>query len=250
MAKIALDLTAATTLHPREGIFLAGSLAAANAEVFVNADGANTVALIVSGTYVGTLTVEGSIDGVTYDTIPIKPVNAGGIYALTLASAAVGRWHGPVGPFRRVRVRMSAYTSGSAVVTLLAELGISDVTALLKASDSSVTVTAATGVIATLTLPAAGAGLFHYITRLIVQRHTSALLTAAATPILVTTTNLPGTRVLSFPADAAPQGVVATEIIEPTTPLRSSAANTATTVVGPATTGVIWRITADYYIAP
>ncbi len=30
----------------------------------------------------------------------------------------MGRWHGPVGPFRFVRARMSAFTSGAANVVL------------------------------------------------------------------------------------------------------------------------------------
>jgi hypothetical protein len=87
---------------------------------------------------------------------------------------------------------------------------------------------------------------FHYIDRIVIQRFATALLTAGATPVLVTTTNLPGTRVFSFPAEAAAQGTMYSEIVEPARPLRSSAAGTATTIVAPATTGVIWRITADY----
>jgi hypothetical protein len=145
---------------------------------------------------------------------------------------------------------MSAYTSGSATVYLVSDVSPSELLMLPKSADQSVTNTGVAAAAVTLTLGAPGAGLFHFITRLIVQRHTSALLTAAATPLLVTTTNLPGSRVLSFPADAAPQGQVATEIIESSAPLKSSAANTATTIIMPATTGVIWRATADYYVAP
>lgn len=249
MSKLSKDLSSGV-LHPRENIFDTGSLAALNAEVVVGADGSATVGLIVTGTYVGTLTVEGSLDGSNWDVIPIKPVNAGGIYVLTLASAAVGRWQGPCSPFAFVRVRMSAFTSGSANVRLSTDIGISELLVFPKAAELAVTVTAAIGVAATLTIPAAGAGLFHYITRLQVQRFAGAVLTPAATPVLVTTTNLPGARVLSFPAEAAAQGTIYSEIIEPSQPLRSSAANTATTIVCPATTGVIWRVTADYYVAP
>ena len=118
----------------------------------------------------------------------------------------------------------------------------------------AVWITGAAGVAAaaavTLSLAAGGAGFFHYITRLVMQRFATAALTAAATPIVVTTTNLPGSKAFSFPADAAAQGVVAQEVLEPTVPIRSSAANTATTIVCPATTAVIWRVTADYYLAP
>lgn len=252
MAKISKNVDAGlgSTLHPRENPFITGSLASLNAELDLGADGAASVALIVTGTYVGTITVEGSIDGTNWDSIPMRPVNAGSIYVLTLASAAVGRWVGPCGAFRQVRARMSAFTSGSATALLTSDISPVELLALTKAADQSVTNTGVAAAAVTLTLGAPGAGLFHYITRIIVQRHTSALLTAAATPILVTTTNLPGSRVLSFPADAAPQGQVATEIIEPSSPIRCSAANTATTIVCPATTGVIWRATADYFNAP
>lgn len=250
MTKLSLDLTAATVLHPRENIWGIGNLAALNAETIVRADGAATVGLIVTGTYVGTLTVEGSIDGTNWDSIPMRPISGGGVIVLTLASAAVGRWQGPCAPFAFVKVRMSAYTSGAAVVRIAADMGASDLVAFPKAADLSVTVTAAISTAATLTIPAAGAGLFHYITRLQVQRFAGALLTAAATPVLVTTTNMPGTRVLSIPAEAAAQGTIYTELLEPAQPLRSSAANTATTIVAPLTTSVIWRITADYYAAP
>jgi hypothetical protein len=246
MAKITRDL-ASTSLHPRENIFLSGNINAVNGEVVIDADGASTVALVVTGAYVGTLTVEGSIDGTNYDVIPLRPVNVGGVYVLTLASAAVGRWFGACSWARRVRVRMSAYTSGTATVTLAADNGNLEVLSLSKAADLAVTNTGAAAAAVTLTLAAPGAGLFQYITRLIVCRFATALLTAAATPVLVTTTNLPGTRVLSFPAEAALQGSMYCEIISPAAPLKATTANTAVTVVCPATTAVIWRATADYY---
>lgn len=249
MAKLSADLRAAN-LHPRENLSATGNLAALNAAVSCYADGASTVSVSVSGTYAGTLAVEGTVDGTNWDAIPVKPMNAGGIYVLTLGSAATGRWMGPVGQFSQVRLRMSAYTSGTAAVTLLASNGTVSLETFLRASDQHVTNTGVAAAAVTLTLAAAGAGLFHYITRIIVQRHTSALLTAGATPVLVTTTNMPGSRVLSIPADAAPQGQAFTEIIEPAMPIRVSAANTATTIVAPVAGGVIWRLAADYYNAP
>ena len=250
MSKLSLDF-ATGTFHPREGIIGSGALAALNSAISpVKADGANTASLVITGTYVGTIAVEGSIDGTIWDVIPVKPINAGGIYALTLASAAVGRWAGPVGQFVWIRARMTAFTSGFANVTLVAETGLSDVVVVPKAAGYAATVTAATGVAATLTLPAAGVGLYHYITHIRLQRHTSALLTAGSAPVVVTTANMPGSMAYSFQADASPQGTMYEQVIEPTNPIRSVTANTATTFVMPATTGVIWRASAHYYIAP
>ena len=248
MAKLSLDLSSGT-LHPRENVFGSGNLSALNAAVQIKADGASSVGLVVTGPYVGTLVVEGSADGANWDSIPVRPVSLGGLYVITLASAAIGRWQGGCAPFSVVRVRMSAYTSGTAAVRVTADVGVSEVLAFPRAADLSVTVTAAAAAAATLTIPAV-AGQFHYFTRITVQRFAAALLTAGATPVLVTTTNLPGSRVFSIPADAAAAGTMWAETVGPSQPLRSSAANTATTIVAPATTSVIWRITADYYTAP
>lgn len=240
----------ANLLPGREAIINTGSLAALNATVECVAQGSATVALAVSGTYVGTIALEGTMDGANWDPIPIKPRGAAGIYLLTLASAATGRWVGPGGGFSRIRARMTAWTSGTATVALLADTAETVQEMFMKPADQSITATGADAAAVTLTVPAPGANLFQHISRLIIQRFATALLTAAAAPVVVTTTNLPGSRAFTFPADAAAQGSLVSEIVQGTVPLRASAANTAVTIVCPATTGVIWRVTADYYNAP
>ena len=247
MPKLSKDFSIGN-MHPRETLFATASLAAANALVQVAADGASTVLLNIVGTYVGSLVVEGSIDNANWFAIPVKP-QAGGVYVLALASAAVGQWQGSCANASFVRARMSAFTSGSATVTVATDNAVSDVQSFLRACDAHVTVTAATSTAATLTLPAV-TGMFHYIGRILIERHTSALLTAAATPTIITTTNLPGARAFSIPAEAAAQGQVFREVIEPAVPLKSSAIGVATTIVAPLTTNVIWRMSADYYLAP
>lgn len=221
-------------------------LGALNAETILYCANTNSVAIDIRGTFVGTFVGEYSVDGNNYNSLPLFNPNTESFVAPpTAAGLFVG--HLPSST-KLVRIRCSAYTSGSAVVAMRGSAGDNIVYAKPIPSVLTVTITAATGVIATATLPSGGTGMFHYITRIIVQRHTSALLTAAATPVLVTTTNMPGSRVFSIPADAAPQGQVYTEIVEPNVPIKSSTAATATTIVAPATTGVIWRITVDYYI--
>lgn len=114
-----------------------------------------------------------------------------------------------------------------------------------------VTVTAAAAAAATLTLSAAGPGLFHCITHLQIVKYNSAAVTGTATPVLVTSTNLPGSPVWTFPRFGA-IGQIGPADVQPlafTRPLRSAVANTNTTIVCPATTGVLWRVTAFYYTA-
>ena len=113
-----------------------------------------------------------------------------------------------------------------------------------------VTNTGASAAAVTLTLPTPGAGLRQYLTYLSINRFAASALTAAAAPVLVTTTNLPGSLVFTRPADALTLGQMDVWREDFSYPLAASAQNTAVTVVCPATTGVIWRVTAGYYIAP
>jgi hypothetical protein len=101
-------------------------LAAANATVQVVADGASSVLLNVVGTYAGTLVVEGSIDNANWFAIPTRP-QPGGIYVITLASGVAGQWQGTCANASFVRARMSAFTSGSATVTIATDNAVSDV---------------------------------------------------------------------------------------------------------------------------
>jgi len=249
MTKISRDLSAGN-LHSRENLFITGNLGALNAEVQVPCDGAASVAIDLRGTFSLTVAIQGTVDGTNWVLIPVRP-QTGGAYVLGIVGTASGVWMASCVGFAKVRAIATAWTSGAAVATLLASNGFFDdfaknggTTPLL------VTVTAAAGAIATLSLPAPGLGLRQYITYLRITRFASALLTAAATPVLVTTTNIPGTPVFSLPAEAAPQGSVFVYQEDFAFPLMATAQNTAVTVVCPVTAGVIWRATAGYYVAP
>jgi len=112
------------------------------------------------------------------------------------------------------------------------------------------TATGASGAVVTLTLTSPGAGLRHYVTYVSINRYAAALLTASATPVVVTTTNFPGALAFTFPADAAALGTLFQLQEDFTYPIASSALATNTTIVCPATTGVIWRVSAGFYVAP
>lgn len=118
----------------------------------------------------------------------------------------------------------------------------------LGVSDSSITATAAVGVAVTATVPAPAAGFFNYITGIDIYKYNTVTLTAVGTPILVSTTNIPGAPIFIFPTDAALQGTVNKDTINCITPIKSTTAASATAVACPATTGVIWRINIRYYV--
>lgn len=249
MAKLSREL-ASTNLHPREDIFAIAALASANAEVIINSDGCSTVSLDLRGTFSLTIEVAGTVDGTNWTPIPMRPVNqASKLWVASVVGTVAGLWIGAVTGYRQVRARATAYTSGSATTTLLASN--SPAAAFNELVTSTLVTTLGTaGAATTLTLPAPGAGLRQYLTYLSINRFATALLTAGATPVAVTTTNLPGSMAFSFAADAAAAGSLDRWREDFAFPLASSAQNTATTIVCPATTSVIWRVTAGYYIAP
>lgn len=250
MAKLSRDKDA-TTLHPRENLVVAGNLGSLNSEIIVKTDGASSISLDLRGTFNLTLEVAGTIDDVNWFAIPVRPVNAAAVkYVAAVTGSAAGGWVGKCGPYLRVRVRCTAYTSGAVVATLLMSNALLDDSLQGMVTTDVVTNTGAAAAAVTLTLAAPGVGLRHYITYLAISRFATAALTAAAAPVLVTTTNIPTALVLNFPADAALQGSIDRYREDFTFPLASTAQNTATTFVCPATTAAIWRATAGFYVAP
>lgn len=240
-----------TLLHPREALTVTGNLGALNAEVIVDCHGCGSVSVDLRGTFSATIEIAGTIDGTNWTLIPVRPINmASKAYVAAITGAVPGIWVGACSGFKRVRARATAWTSGAATATLCANIGQLDQSLGGMVTQTLATAVGAAAAAVTLTLATPGAGLRHYLTYLSINRFASALLTAAAAPVTVTTTNLPGTLALSFAADAAAQGTLDRWREDFTYPLTSSAQNTATTIVCPATTGVIWRVTAGYYVAP
>ena len=250
MAKLSRDKDA-TTLHPRENLVIAGALGSLNAEIITKADGCTTVSLDLRGVFSQTVEVSGTVDGVNWLPIPMRPVNVAATrFVAVIAGAVAGAWVGDCSPYLTVRARVTAYTSGASTATLMATNAVLGPAFQPWTTTDVQTITAAAGVAATLTISSPGAGLRHYLTYLRIVRFAAAVLTPAATPVLVTTTNIPGTPSFSFPADAAAQGTVFTFQEDFGQPIAATAQAAATTIVCPATTNVIWRITAGYYVAP
>jgi hypothetical protein len=117
----------------------------------------------------------------------------------------------------------------------------------LDANALAVTATGASAAAVTATLPLV-TGQFHYITLLEIRMYAAAALTGAATPVVVTSTNLPGANAWTF-TTAAAIGTAEAQVYAFPTPVKSSVVATATTIVAPGTTGVIWRINVYYYAA-
>lgn len=249
MAKLSRDLSPGV-LHPRENLRAVGNLAALNAEIIADCDGCSTVSLDMRGTFNMTVEVSGTVDGTNWALIPVRPI-LGGAFLIAVAGAVQGVWVANCAGFQRIRARVTAFTSGSATATLIAGTALLNEMLGSGVSPLAVTAVGAAGAAVTLTLPTPGVGLRHYITALRVRRFAAATLTAAAVPVTITTTNLPGSVAFSVGAEALAQGVALAEIMEDYAfPLMATAQNTATTIVCPATPNVIWRASAWYQVGP
>jgi len=239
-----------------------GTLGALNAELVLAISGdENALVYVQSNSLIATVEFTGASDaaGTGYFPIvahPLAPACVGGTIPLAgqplltdalVAAMTVRVYSVPVGQLKRLRVRLSAYTSGSASISIVSDPQASINTAISgKPSTLLVTATAAVSTAVTATLPAV-TGLRHVIDFVYVCRSATAALTAAATPVLITTTNLPGALVLTLGSDAGGIGVDRELKLDfGSTGLAASALGTATTVVCPLYTGVIWRVIVGY----
>ena len=115
---------------------------------------------------------------------------------------------------------------------------------LQKSNDLVVKGTSTAGAALTVTLPAGGTGMFHIIEKVFIQAYNTAARTGGATPVTVTTTNLPNTPSILF-SSAGAIGTIEDKVMCGGF-LKSSVANTATTIVCPITASVIWNVIVHY----
>lgn len=234
-------------------------LASVNAEVIMDLNGASVAQFDVrTAAAVLTYVFEATVDGTNYMPLPgfaqFQLLAAAALAeqyvpSVTVATTHSGIYAVGVSGFRRVRLRVSAYTSGN--ITVAGRSSIADVIIAVKQLPSTlhVTVTAAVNTAATITLPAAGAGMFHYITSIHLARVAAAAVVGGGAAQVITSTNLPGTPAWSR-GDAMAAGQSITDLAyNPTTPLKSLLANTATTVVMPAPgLTILNRGNCSYYV--
>jgi hypothetical protein len=155
--------------------------------------------------------------------------------------------------YARVRL-VTAPSTGTIVAYALAgggffEPSVAAINTVLAPSTLVATATAAVTTALVLTLPLV-AGQYHYIQGYDLVRYAGAALTGAAAPVVVTTTNLPGSLAFTFTTAAAIGTSERQSMNFGSNPLRSSAAGVATTFSAPAVTGGLWRLTVFYYTAP
>ena len=115
--------------------------------------------------------------------------------------------------------------------------------------DQCISITGAAAAAVIATLPAV-ASKFHYIALIEIVKYFTAANVASATPLVVTTANLPGTLAFTFGQPTGVIGVTDIHLYVPVAPIKSNVPGTTTTISCPPTAGIIWRINVAYYVAP
>jgi hypothetical protein len=223
-----------------------------NAEIVMDLNG-KAVAVFDVRTAAASLTLvfEATVDGTNYVGLPgINPATEAMTAAVVITTTHGAQYVVGVSGFRRVRCRVSAYTSGNVTVTGRASASDFAIYARPVPSQLHVTATAAVNTGSTCTLPAAGAGLFHYITAVQLVKLYAVVGTASAAGVIITSTNLPGNPAWTTEQAAGTLGTAPKVIDNNYTgnPLKSSVANTATTFVAGAQAQTIWRWNVSYYV--
>ena len=242
-----------------------GTLAALNAEVVHQLNGDEAAMIYVNaavGTWNATLEFTFTVDGTNFHPLLVFPLATASTSSTAVPQSAqpliieaingtsvIRVYAVSTGQMAAIRVRASVFTAGTANVTIISDPENSShphASGANRNATLAVTATGAASATVTATLPAV-AGLRHYIDFIQVIRSATAALTASATPVVVTTTNLPGTPALTFGSDVAGIGIDKEVRIDfGSSGLAATAIGTATTVVCPVYTGVIWRVNVAY----
>lgn len=198
-----------------------------------------------------TAILEGTINGTDYVTIGMFTQGSLIQVATPSLPATMVVYFAEVAGFRSVRLRcITAPTAGTFTVVMRATN--SDAIVIAQPIPSTLLATPATaaaGSPVTLNIAAPGLGLFHYLTRVRIELHASTAMAGAAAPFSITTTNLPNSEAYRMRSAIAigDKDVLLLEFL--TNPMKSSVANTATTIVCPVATGGIWFVKAYGYVA-
>ena len=92
--------------------------------VSINSQGTSAVNILVTGTWTGTLTFEGSVDGSTWNTLPATNVVTNVISTTTTAN---GTFEVSSGGYQSVRIRGNSVATGTATIAIDAGVGVQNV---------------------------------------------------------------------------------------------------------------------------
>lgn len=265
-----------------------GTITVLNGTIIATTNGCSSVVFNITGTWVATLIFEATVDNLLWFTVQgvLEPVsvvfttitnnqtitiNCGGFQQVRVRASLftsgtiniawnAGNGNNAVWVYNINPLALNAtvkVTDGVDTVAVNSDGSLTiqpgntqNVTPWLvqsyKPASLIVTATGTAGSAVTATLPVVATN-FHYITMLEIVKYATATITGTATPTIATTTNLAGNPAFTF-GTAQTIGTTLVSHYESPTPLKSSVVGTATTIICPATTSVIWRVNIFYFV--
>jgi len=115
-------------------------------------------------------------------------------------------------------------------------------------SDKIISISGTVGQAVTAILPPV-AGLNHYITQIEFTKYATANINGSATPIIVTSTNLPGALAWTFDTAQSVGSIAFPKLWMLTAPIKSVTPGIITSIIAPAVANIIWRINVLYYVS-
>lgn len=97
-----------------------GSASALNADLIPSTkiSGYQTASIQITGTFVGTITFQGSNNNTDFENVYVQPIGIPNNGQPTVSTTSTGIYHLPLN-FEFIRIRMTSYTSGTATATVL-----------------------------------------------------------------------------------------------------------------------------------
>jgi hypothetical protein len=123
---VQFDLTSSGNITALNANLNSGTATAGSTVALTNLNNSGSVAIQVTGTWTLTLTPQVSVDGANWIALSstgLLNTNTGAYSATITGTNANGIWQADVGSFKQFRITCSAYTSGTAVVSLQASNG-------------------------------------------------------------------------------------------------------------------------------
>lgn len=114
------DLSTSGSISALNANLVSGTATASSTVALTSLSNKGVASIQVTGVWVGTLIGQYSVDGVnwvTLNSIPFLNANTGA-YSATIASASVGIWTVDISAIPNFRITSSAWTSGTAVITM------------------------------------------------------------------------------------------------------------------------------------
>lgn len=134
---VAIASDQSTLAVNQAGVSATGSLTANNTDIALSLNGASGWAVDLRGTFVATVSFQGTIDGTNWFTIAVIPAGGTVSVATVTTATAAGAWWGNATGLQQVRARTTAYTSGTIVVTLRAMAAAGVVSALVTGATTT-----------------------------------------------------------------------------------------------------------------